>query len=180
MSKGAMNTHKNFVYSIRNIQQWFRITEKDRMLGKIKKNLCKYATFNLMIYWETAIAPVFHMLGLLSNIGVVFGTGCSAVFPYRFNPTLAAHLVEKYKCTSVFAAVTAYGAILNEKNAGLFKLDSITKACSAGGDLIYPFFFSVLTFFFLGKAPIAVSVVNAFFSKFNVRIHPGYGMTGYF
>ena len=84
------------------------------------------------------IAPVFHITGLMTNVGMVWATGCSVVLPYRFHPVLIAHLVEKYKCTFTTAAITAFTALLNDKQCSLYNFSSFSKVYSGGG--FFPFF----------------------------------------
>ena len=125
-----MNSHKNFVFCSKNAVKWFNASSKEVVLG---------------------IAPVFHITGLMTNVGMVWATGCSVVLPYRFHPVLIAHLVEKYKCTFTTAAITAFTALLNDKQCSLYNFSSFSKVYSGGG--FFPFLIFSCTISLSSESP---------------------------
>lgn len=76
LSKGACNTHRNFVYSSRKPEVSVSLSHEDVVLS---------------------IAPMFHITGLIVNMGIPLALGSPVVLNYRFHPVVTAHLIEKVR-----------------------------------------------------------------------------------
>ncbi|MEO5744551.1 MAG: AMP-binding protein, partial [Terracoccus sp.] len=114
--KGAMNTHRGVVFNSENYRTWCGLTTDDVCL---------------------AIAPLFHVTGLIAHIGVALLLPMPLVLGYRFNPVGMAQLIERYRATWVMGSITAYIAMLNEPRVAGYDLSSLTKLWS-GGQAVSP------------------------------------------
>jgi long-chain acyl-CoA synthetase len=135
--KGAMNTHRNLVYNSEVYRVWVGLSSEDVTL---------------------AVAPLFHVTGLVAHIGVALLTGMPLVLAYRFDPKVMAELAERHRATWAMGSITAFISLLNDDEAGKRDLSALTKIGSGG-------------------APIAPSTVDAFEEKFGAYIHNIYGLT---
>ena len=132
--KGAMNTHANVAFNAQTYRDWIGLTSDDVAL---------------------AIAPLFHITGLVGHLAVGLLTPMPLVLAYRFDAAETLRLAERHGATFTIAAITAFIALLREEQGELPKL---TKAYSGG-------------------APIAAAVVEAFERRFGAYIHNIYGLT---
>ena len=107
--KGAVIRHRNVYASSTVYRDWFRFTPEDRAL---------------------AIAPFFHVTGLVFHIATPILCGSSVCMTYRFDPELAVGTAERCATTVTMAASTAYLAMLNVP--GLARLTGM-RLWSSGG-----------------------------------------------
>ncbi len=135
--KGAMNTHRGVVFNSENYRTWCGLTPDDVCL---------------------AIAPLFHVTGLIAHIGVAFLLPMPLVLGYRFHPVGMARLIERYRATWVMGSITAYIAMLNEPRVADYDLSSLTKLWS-GGQAVSP------------------STVEQLEQTFGAYVHNLYGLT---
>ncbi|MCW3009266.1 MAG: Long-chain-fatty-acid--CoA ligase [Solirubrobacterales bacterium] len=136
--KGAMTSHANLTFSAEAYTRFFSIAGDDEVL--------------------LAIAPFFHVTGLVAGIGAWLSTAATMVLPYRFDPALALELIERHRVTWTVGATTAFVALMNAPGADAADLSSLRRVLSGG-------------------APIPPSVVDEFARRFGTPIVPGYGMT---
>eukprot|EP00026_Physarum_polycephalum_P001740 Phypoly_transcript_01742.p1 GENE.Phypoly_transcript_01742~~Phypoly_transcript_01742.p1 ORF type:complete len:569 (+),score=69.42 Phypoly_transcript_01742:1430-3136(+) len=136
-SKGAMNTHGNVVFNSFTI--W---------------NSTKMGQTDIII----ALAPLFHITGLICHITSSFISPTPVVLTWQFHPALAARLIENYKVTTTMAASTAFTAFLHDPIAKKANLSSLQK-CFSGG------------------APISPSLIEAVERTYGILLHSAYGMT---
>jgi long-chain acyl-CoA synthetase len=135
--KGAMNTHRNVVYNSEVYRVWVGLTPDDVVL---------------------AVAPLFHVTGLVAHIGVGLLVGMPLVLGYRFEPKAMAELAEKYRATWAMGSITAFISLMNTPEAAERDLSSITKVGSGG-------------------APIAPTTIEQYESTFGTYVHNLYGLT---
>jgi long-chain acyl-CoA synthetase len=135
--KGAMNTHRNVVYNSEVYRVWVGLTADDVVL---------------------AVAPLFHVTGLVAHIGVGLLVGMPLVLGYRFEPVTMAQLAEQYRATWAMGSITAFISLMNTPEATKHDLSSITKVGSGG-------------------APIAPTTIEQYEKTFGVYVHNLYGLT---
>lgn len=135
--KGAMISHVNVVAISEAVRIWADLTSEDTIL---------------------AIAPLFHITGLIVHITLALLTLSPVVLFYRFDPVLAARLTEQYRATFSAGAITAFNAMMNAKEVADYDLSSLTKI-------------------FCGGAPNPPAVVEAVEQKLGIYLHGAYGMT---
>jgi long-chain acyl-CoA synthetase len=103
-----------------------------------------------------AVAPLFHITGLVAHLATAFWTGIPLILCHRFDAARILHYARKWHGTMTVAAITAYIALLNcKEDAGA---DFIPK-CYSGG------------------APVAPGLVDQFQQRFGSYIHNIYGLT---
>jgi long-chain acyl-CoA synthetase len=135
--KGAMNTHRNVVYNAEVYRQWVHLTPADVCL---------------------AVAPLFHVTGLVAHLGVALLLPMPLVLGYRFDPAVMAELAERHRATWAMGSITAFIALMNNADAVKRDLSAMTKVGSGG-------------------APIAPPTVEQFEEQFGAYIHNIYGLT---
>ena len=135
--KGAMNTHGNVVFGSQLVDEWIGLRDRDVVL---------------------AMAPLFHITGLIGHVGCALFSAIPLVLHYRFDPVVAAQMVERYRITYTVGAITAFIALMNTEAVENYDLTSLKKVYSGG-------------------APVPVAAVDAFRDRFGIYIHNGYGMT---
>ena len=114
--KGAMNTHRAVVVNSENYRTWCRLDSSDVCLG---------------------LAPLFHITGLIAHLGVAARVGMPIALGYRFDPVVQAGLIERFRCTWVMGAITAYISLANEPATRERDLSSLSKLYS-GGQAVSP------------------------------------------
>ncbi len=135
--KGAMNTHGNVVYNCEVYRVWVDLTPDDVCL---------------------AVAPLFHVTGLVAHLGVALLVPMPLVLGYRFEPKVMAELAERYRATWGMGSITAFISLMNDPVAAERDLSAMTKICSGG-------------------APIAPPTIAQFEKQFGSYIHNLYGLT---
>ena len=135
--KGALNTHANVVFACRFYEYWADLDDTDVIL---------------------AIAPLFHITGLVGHMGPAITTGASLVLGYRFDVNVIADLIEQYRPTFTIGAITAFIALMTDPVVKHRDLKSLTTVYSGG-------------------APIAPTTVDDFERTFGPYIHNIYGLT---
>ncbi len=135
--KGAMNTHRNVVFNSEAYRTWMSLTPDDVVL---------------------AIAPLFHITGLIAHLTVGLLVPMPIVLGYRFDPVTVLDLIERYRPTFTVGAITVFIALMNDPSCKGRDLSSLTKIYSGG-------------------APIAPTMVERFESEVGAYIHNIYGLT---
>jgi long-chain acyl-CoA synthetase len=133
--KGAMILHRNVAFNAEVFRVWMEMGAGDSIL---------------------AVAPLFHITGLVAHLAVAFWTGIPLILFHRFDAAQAVRLAHKWKATMTVAAITAYIALMNsgERPEGGFM-----PKCYSGG------------------APVAPGLVAQFEDRFGSYIHNIYGLT---
>ncbi len=136
-AKGATNTHGNVVFNSQAYRDWMSLTPDDVVL---------------------AVAPLFHITGLIAGLTVALLVPMPIVLGYRFDPATVLDLIERHRPTFTVGAITVFIALMNDPTREGRDLSSLTKVYSGG-------------------APIAPSVVERFQSEVGPYIHNIYGLT---
>jgi long-chain acyl-CoA synthetase len=110
-AKGAMNLHRNVVFTSTVFTRWLNLTPSDTIL---------------------AFAPLFHITGLIAHIGAALASGAGLVLTYRFDAGLVLELIERHRVTFTIGAITGYIAMLNDPTLTTRDLSSWTKVYSGG------------------------------------------------
>jgi long-chain acyl-CoA synthetase len=137
LPKGAMNTHGNIAFTAQVYRDWMRLREGGGNL---------------------AIAPLFHITGLIGNIATAFLTASPLILAYRFDAGVVLDALDEYQPEFSVAAITALIAMMNHPKA---RPDSLR----------------CLRCLYSGGAPVAPAVVEQFEGKFGRYIHVAYGLT---
>ena len=135
--KGAMVTHGNATFNAMTYRDWMRLEDGIGIL---------------------AVAPLFHITGIIGHIMAAFATAGTLTLAYRFEPGVMLDAIEEHKPAFTIGAITAFIAMMNHPAARREQLASLTKVYSGG-------------------APIPPSVVEQFCAKFGHYIRNGYGLT---
>jgi long-chain acyl-CoA synthetase len=135
--KGAMASHQNLAYQADVYRTWMRMDDRDRVL---------------------AVAPLFHITGLVGHVAVAALARCPVVLGFRFDAAQTFALIARWQPTMTVASITVFLALMNHPGAAPDALRSLTKAFSGG-------------------APVAPSIVERFEAQFGVYIHNIYGLT---
>ena len=135
--KGAMNTHGNVVFNAQTYRDWCGLTPDDVIL---------------------AIAPLFHITGLIGHVALSLLLGAPLVLMYRFDPAVVLETITREKPTYTVGAITAFISLMSHRDAAQADFSSLTKINSGG-------------------APIPPAIARAFQDKFGAYIHNIYGLT---
>ncbi len=109
--KGAMNTHRNIVFS--------------SLVGKYAAGLGD--TDKIM-----AIAPFFHVTGGILHVALAAMLGIPVIAMFRFQADEVLRLIEKWKASFMVAPLTAYIALRGHPDFKKRNMSSLTKAASGG------------------------------------------------
>jgi len=104
------------------------------------------------------VLPQFHTFGLTVLTIMPMTIGAKVVYMRRFSPMKAVDLMREHKVTAFIGIPSMYNAMAYVKSAGPADLVTLKYAVSGG-------------------EPLPAAVADAFFTKYNVRINEGYGMT---
>ena len=137
LPKGVEHSHAGYVFNSEAFRDWAALDDGVPIV---------------------ALAPLFHVTGLILHIGVAFACSAPLVLTGRFHPEVFAEAVQTYRATFTIGAITAFIALLNTDKVGSEQLVSLSKIYSGG-------------------APIPEAVVSAFQRKFGHDIRGVYGLT---
>ncbi|MGH8113199.1 MAG: class I adenylate-forming enzyme family protein [Rhodanobacteraceae bacterium] len=135
--KGAMNTHGNIAFTAQVYRDWIGVRDGAPVL---------------------ALAPLFHITGLIGHIALSWLVAGPLVLTYRFDAGAMLDAIREYRPEFTVGAITALIALMNHPDAHSGDLKSFRSIYSGG-------------------APIPPSVVDAFEKKFDIYIRNAYGMT---
>jgi long-chain acyl-CoA synthetase len=135
--KAAMNTHRQVLYAAGLWRDCADVTADDAML---------------------AVAPLFHITGLVAHLGLSFLSGATLVLTHRFDPGVMLDALRERRPTLATAAITAYVALMRAPGATREDFASLRQVFSGG-------------------APVAPATADRFAELTGRRILPGYGLT---
>lgn len=135
--KGAVLTHANVLFSAQTFRSMRRLDEDDVIF---------------------AMAPLFHVTGLICSVALTLLVGAPLVLGYRFDVPTILELIDRYKVTFTVGATTVFLSFLDSPRFGDVDISSLTKIICGG-------------------APIPPSVVERYEAATGVYLHNGYGMT---
>jgi long-chain acyl-CoA synthetase len=137
VAKGAITSHGALTYNAEVWRRWYHLESSDVAI---------------------AIAPLFHITGLMGHLVASRAAGGPLVLFARFNPAVALELIERWKGTWALGPLTAFVALLEHPDFATRDLRSVTKVASGG-------------------APVAEAVVERFERATGAYIHNAYGLT---
>jgi long-chain acyl-CoA synthetase len=113
--KGAMNTHRNVVFTSQTYRDWFHLDpDSDVILG---------------------IAPLFHVTGLIAHIGISLLTPVPLILAYRFDQSETLRLVEEQRATMTIGSITVFISLMEHPDAQTRDLSSLKKIWSGGAPI---------------------------------------------
>ena len=135
--KGAINSHRAVVHNAEVATRWYQLGPGDVTV---------------------AMAPMFHITGLILSLAAARMSVTPLVLLYRFDPGEILRLIERWAGTYIVGPLTAFIAMLEHPDFTERDLSSLTKAAS-GGAAVYP------------------SVVERWERATGVYLHNAYGLT---
>lgn len=135
--KGATNTHGNICFNAEGIKSTSR------------------APAGAAIF---ALAPLFHITGMVCQLGATLSLGGTLDLAYRFEPGVVLDALREHQPYFMVGPSTAYMALMNHPD--------VTREHFASLGAVYS-----------GGAPLPSAVVEAFRQRFGHYIRNGYGLT---
>jgi long-chain acyl-CoA synthetase len=114
--KGAMNTHRNVVFTAQVYRDWCGVggPAGDVVLG---------------------VAPLFHITGLIGHIAVSMLVPTTLVLAYRFHPDVMLDTIREHRPTFTIGAITAFIALLNTPGMSRADWTSFQRIYSGGAPI---------------------------------------------
>jgi long-chain acyl-CoA synthetase len=137
LPKGAILTHGNLTFNAQTYRDWTGLQDGAPIL---------------------ALAPLFHVTGLVGHLAAALLTASPMVLSYRFHPGVMLDCVEEHRPAFTVGAITALNAMAQFPGARAEQLASLRVVGSGG-------------------APISPAVAEAFTAKFGHVIRNAYGLT---
>jgi long-chain acyl-CoA synthetase len=137
LPKGALNSHSAVAYNAENWRYCFALDSDDVTV---------------------AMAPLFHITGLIGHMMAARFLSSPLLLAYRFDAGELLRLIERWRGTYMVGPLTAYVALLAHPEFGSRDISSLTKVGSGG-------------------APVAPAVVERFERATGVYLHNCYGLT---
>ncbi|KXO93275.1 Long-chain-fatty-acid--CoA ligase (plasmid) [Tsukamurella tyrosinosolvens] len=137
--KGAINTHRNVVFT-----------------ATVYRDAAKFAPGPDAAV--LAIAPLFHITGLIGHIALSMLAPMPMILAYRFDPAVMLETMREHRPTCTIGAVTAFNALLNHADYDRDALASLTSVYSGG-------------------APISPTAARRFAEATGRPLHNAYGLT---
>lgn len=135
--KGAINTHANLTFNAQTYRDWAHLTPGEPII---------------------AIAPLFHITGLIAGVMTALLLPAPLVLFHRFEPGVALDAIREHRPTFTVAAITAFLALSNAPGAT-------------------PEDFASLRTLYSGGAPIAPAMADRLEKIYGAYIHNVYGLT---
>lgn len=105
-----------------------------------------------------ALAPVFHVTGLMCTLMTAFNLRSALIMTYRFHPDVAVEAIRDHRPAFTAASPTAFIALTQAKGAEPAAFESF-QACAIGGAAVSP------------------ALIDRLQKEFGVPAQTGYGMT---
>jgi long-chain acyl-CoA synthetase len=109
--KGAMNTHRNVVFTAQVYRDWVHAGRDGAIFG---------------------IAPLFHITGLIGHVAVSMLVPQTLVLAYRFEPQVVLDAFVEHRPAFTIGAITAFSALLNAPGFTKEAFESFTSIYSGG------------------------------------------------
>ncbi|MGY2004148.1 AMP-binding protein [Blastococcus sp. SYSU DS1024] len=109
--KGAMNTHRNVVFTAQVYRDWVHAGRDGAIFG---------------------VAPLFHITGLIGHIAVSLLVPAPLVLAYRFEPQVVLDAFAEHRPAFTIGAITAFSALLNAPGFTRDHFASFTSIYSGG------------------------------------------------
>ena len=108
--KGATNTHGNVLHNSQVYLRWMDL-EGDVIF---------------------AVAPLFHITGMIGHATVAMYGPVTVVLGHRFSPHASLDLIAEHGCTFTVGSITVFIALMNTTGLDAGKLETLTKVYSGG------------------------------------------------
>jgi long-chain acyl-CoA synthetase len=112
--KGAMNTHRNVVFTAQVYRDWVHAGRDGAVFG---------------------VAPLFHITGLIGHIAVSMLVPAPLVLAYRFEPQVVLDAFLEHRPAFTIGAITAFSALLNAPGVTRDHFASFTSIYSGGAPI---------------------------------------------
>jgi long-chain acyl-CoA synthetase len=112
--KGAMNTHRNVMFTAQVYRDWMTLGPDDVILG---------------------VAPLFHITGLIGHVALALLTGAPLVLTYRVEPSVVIDAIREHRCTFTVGSITVFIALLNAPNLSRDAVASLATIYSGGAPI---------------------------------------------
>ncbi|MGY2085768.1 AMP-binding protein [Blastococcus sp. SYSU DS0539] len=109
--KGAMNTHRNVVFTAQVYRDWVHAGRDGAIFG---------------------VAPLFHITGLIGHIAVSLLVPAPLILAYRFEPQVVLDAFAEHRPAFTIGAITAFSALLNAPGFSKDHFASFTSVYSGG------------------------------------------------
>jgi long-chain acyl-CoA synthetase len=109
--KGAMNTHRNVVFTAQVYRDWVHAGRDGAIFG---------------------VAPLFHITGLIGHIAVSMLAPAPLILAYRFEPQVVLDALAEHRPAFTIGAITAFSALLNAPGFTKDHFASFTSIYSGG------------------------------------------------
>ncbi|RFU20255.1 AMP-binding protein [Geodermatophilus marinus] len=109
--KGAMNTHRNVVFTAQVYRDWLHAGRDGPILG---------------------IAPLFHITGLIGHLAAALLAPAPLVLAYRFEPRVVLDALLEHRPAFTIGAITALDALLAAPDSTRDHYSSLTSVYSGG------------------------------------------------
>jgi long-chain acyl-CoA synthetase len=109
--KGAMNTHRNVVFTAQVYRDWTHAGRDGAIFG---------------------VAPLFHITGLIGHVAVSLLTPAPLVLAYRFEPQVVLDAFVEHRPAFTIGAITAFSALLDAPGFTKDHFASFTSIYSGG------------------------------------------------
>jgi long-chain acyl-CoA synthetase len=109
--KGAMNTHRNVVFTAQVYRDWVHAGRDGAIFG---------------------VAPLFHITGLIGHIAVSLLVPAPLILAYRFEPQVVLDALAEHRPAFTIGAITAFSALLNAPGFSQEHFASFTSIYSGG------------------------------------------------
>ncbi|MGZ4505928.1 MAG: AMP-binding protein [Blastococcus sp.] len=109
--KGAMNTHRNVVFTAQVYRDWVHAGRDGAIFG---------------------IAPLFHITGLIGHIAVSMLAPAPLILAYRFEPQVVLDAFLEHRPAFTIGAITAFNALLHAPGFSKDHFSSFTSVYSGG------------------------------------------------
>ncbi len=156
--KGCLLTHGNLVANARQIAEWMRFGEDDRLL---------------------TIMPLFHMNAVSVTTMTALYAGGSTVVSPKFSASRFWDIIEKYKITSFGSVATMLSMLLAKSDAetrGRGDAERSAERLTASRHPRVPVSRS-LRFAMCGSAPVPAEILKKFEETFGCLVIEGYGLS---
>ncbi len=137
LPKGAINTQQGLALG-----------------GKIARDSHELPEYGTVL----ALAPLFHISGVVMTITMAIDAVASVILSYRFHPEIIVEAIDRLSPSVSAGSITAFIAIMNAPNARPEVIAKLKTPMSGG-------------------APVPASVADEYHQRFGIPLRTGYGLT---
>lgn len=105
-----------------------------------------------------ALAPLFHVSGVVMSVATAIHAAAAVIINYRFHPDIVVEMIEQHAPEAAAGPITAFIAIMNAQGATRETISKLKIPMSGG-------------------APVPAAVADTYEERFGVALRTGYGLT---